>query len=106
MRTIVFAKFSANATPILKEIRLLTIHYINKIQTACFDYKAINKLLHPCFSALYVTNSDNNSHNTRQTFKLDLFRHCLNIRKHSNYVTHIIWKSLTSYLTERKSLMF
>ena len=68
-----FAEFNAHATPILKEIRLLTIHYMNKIQTACFDYKAINKLLHPRFLALYVTNSDNNSHNTRQTFKLDLF---------------------------------
>ena len=101
-----FAKFNAHATPILKEIRLLTIHYINKMQTAYSDYKAINKLLHLRFSALYVTNSDNNSHNTRQTFKLDLFRHRLNIRKHSNYVTHIIWNSLTSYLTEPKSLMF
>ena len=64
IRAIVFAKFNAHSKPIFKKTHVLTIHDINKLQTACFVYKAINKLLPPRFSTLYVTNSEIHSHNT------------------------------------------
>ena len=38
VRAIVFAKFNAHTKPIFKKTRFLTIHDINKLQTACFVY--------------------------------------------------------------------
>ena len=72
-RAIVFSKFNARTKQIFKEIRVLTIRDINKRQTACFVFKAINKLLPQRISTLYVTNSELHSHNKRQKSKLHLF---------------------------------
>ena len=70
IRAIVFAKFNAHTNPIFKKTNVLTIHNINKLQTACFAYKAINKLLSLRFSTLYVTSSEIHCHNTRKKSNL------------------------------------
>ena len=76
---------------------VLTIHHINKLQTACFVCKAINKLSRPRISILYVTNSEIHSHKTRQTSKLHLLSHRLNIRKHG--IRHYGTQFLEYYCT-------
>ena len=40
-----FTKCNAHTTPLFKHLNILTIYNINKLQTLCFVYKAVNNLL-------------------------------------------------------------
>ena len=98
-------KLNAHTKPIFKKIHVLTIHDINKLQTAFIVYKAIDKLLHHAFQHYMLPTREFIVTIQEKKYKLHLFSHRLNIRKHSirHYGTHI-WNSLTSYITETKSL--
>ena len=56
-------------------INILTLFYINKLQTGCFMYN-ISRDLHPLnFANMFRMNSDVHSHNTRQRDHLHVIQH-------------------------------
>ena len=45
LRATTFTKWNAHTTPLFKHLNMLTVYDVNKLQTLCFVYKAVNNLL-------------------------------------------------------------
>lgn len=105
VRAVVFANRFSHSAPIFKKLHVLTIAQINKVQTACFVYKATNKLLPAQFSYFFTPNSMIHDHNTRQNSKLHLVLHRTKIRANSIRIYGVkIWNSLSNDLRMSPSL--
>jgi hypothetical protein len=83
LRAISFAKWNAHTKPIFKQFNILTVYDINKLQTCCFVYKALNKLLPERFGNLYMKNTEIHDYYTKQSSKLHAIYHRLKIRQYS-----------------------
>ena len=65
LRAITFTKRNAHITPLFKHLNILTVYDINKLQTLCFVYKAVNNLLPRHFNTFFNPNINIHQHNTR-----------------------------------------
>jgi hypothetical protein len=105
LRAIAFAKWDAHSEPIFKKLKILTVYDLNKLQTACFVYKAIHGLLPERFSNLFTKNSEIHEHDTRQKSKLHVVTHRLYIRGHSIQIYGTsLWNSLSQTIVDSPSL--
>ena len=65
------------------KFNLLNINGINTFQIGCFMFKAVNGLLPPHLSNLFITNNNIHSYCTRQHCNLHVIRHNTSIRASS-----------------------
>lgn len=105
IRAVVFANRYSHSAPIFTKLHVLTIAQINKLQTACFVYKATNKLLPIQFNYFFTPNSMIHEHNTRQNSKLHLVPHRTKTRANCIRIYGVkIWNSLSNDLRMSPSL--
>lgn len=99
VRAVVFANRRTHTAPIFKQLNVLTIVKINKLQTASFVFKAINKLLPSQFANFFTPNYLVHNHYTRQKFKLHSVPHRINCRTNSiRILGSKLWNSLNNEL--------
>ncbi len=97
VRAVVFANRRTHTAPIFKQLNVLTIEKINKLQTASFVFKAINRPSQ--FTNFFTPNYLVHSHNTRQQFKLHSVPHRINCRANSIRIFGSkLWNSISNEL--------
>ena len=72
---ITFSKWNAHTTPLFKHLNILTVYDINKLQTLCFLYKAVNNLLWNRFSTVFILNINIHQHDTGQSSSMHFSFH-------------------------------
>ena len=83
---------------------ILTVYDINKLQTLCFVYKAVNILLPKHFNTFFNLNINIHQHNTRQSSSLHFTFHRTNIRANSiKILDPKLWNSLGFGITSLPS---
>jgi hypothetical protein len=105
LRIVCKKRWDAHTQPIFKLMGTLKLNDINRLQTACFVYKAINNELSQIFSGYFVLNKNIHEHYTRQSHKVHINKVRTTIRKFSikNYGP-TIWDSLPDFLKVKPSL--
>ncbi len=105
VRAIVFANYYSHTAPIFKRLNIITITEINKLQTACFVYKSLNKLLPPQLADFFTPNCSVHNLNTRQHSKLHSVQYRIKIRANSIRIFGIkLWNSLSNKLRTSSTL--
>ena len=78
---------------------LLNIIEINKLQTGCFVYKALNGLLPHYFSYLFTSNCQIHVHDTRHSEDLHILGHRTHLRSTSIRICGVkIWNSIDAVI--------
>ena len=105
IRIVCKKRWDAHTLPIFRHLGTLKLNDINKLQTGCFVYKAINNLLSQTFSGYFVLNRNIHEHYTRQLHKVHTAKVRTTIRKFSirNYGP-TIWHSIPDFLKEKPSI--
>ena len=80
MRILTISDRKANATPLFQQVGILKAYDINKIQIACFVYKAMHYLLPPCFKDYFVLNYSIYNYNLRNNDKVKRYNSRTNVR--------------------------
>ena len=70
----------AHVAPLFKQMHLLNVHDINKLQTEYFVYKSINSLLPHYFSNLFESNDTVHDYNLRNNRNIKLHQSTTNVR--------------------------
>ena len=104
LRAITFTKWYPDTTQLFKHLNILTVYDINKLQTLCFVYKAVNNLLPKHFTTFFNLNINIQQHNTRQSSSWHFTFHRTNIRANSIKILGLkLWNSLGSSITSLPS---
>ena len=100
-----FASYNSDSSPLFKKHCILNICDINKIQTICLIFKFFHNSLPLQFTDLFTCNSLIHDHNTRQTNKIHISCHRINIRANSIAIYGAkLWNTLSLELTSLPSL--
>ena len=92
-------KWNADSDHVYVKCNILNIYGINTFQIGCFMFKAVNGLLPPHLSNLFITNNNIHSHCTRQHWNLLVIRHHTSIGASSIRICGVkIWNCLDSVL--------
>ena len=70
----------AHAAPLFKQLRLLNVYDINKLQIACFVYKSMNYLLPHCLTNFFESNNTVHDYNLRNNRNIKLHQSTINVR--------------------------
>jgi hypothetical protein len=104
IRIITFSKRNCHSQPIFRRLAILPVSEINKLQTLCFVYKALNGLLPAQFQSLFELNANIHEHFTRQTTKIHVSSCRTKIRQYSIKIHGTkLWNSLDSTITNSPS---
>jgi len=105
IRIITHNKWNTHALPLFRNLNLLTIHDINKIQTGCFTYSAIHSLLPQTFSCYFQSNSSIHQHDTRSSSHLHVLNRSTTLRSFATRIrAPILWNALTPDIKDAPSL--
>jgi hypothetical protein len=92
-------KWTACTKFLFARYSLLNINEINKFQTGCFVYKALNGLLPHHFAHLFTPNCQIHVHNTRHSDDLHVLGHKTHLRSTSIRIHGVkIWNSIDTEL--------
>jgi hypothetical protein len=95
----------AHTSPLFLKLNTLKLSDINKLQTGCFMYRAMNNQLPSSFSHYFTLNSNIHQHFTRQSKNLHQFQHNTTLRKYSiKNVGTTLWNSLPITLKNKPSV--
>jgi hypothetical protein len=105
IRTITYSKMNAHTKPLFSKLNILSVFDINNLQVACFMYNAVNALLPIYFNQMFEKNKNIHAHNTRQSNKVHITSHRLDIRRYTVRISGpLLWNSLPKVLTESRNL--
>ena len=105
IRIIYNRKWCDHTSPLFNTASLLHITDDNKLQTACFVYKALNKLLPQQFQKYFSYNCTFHSYFTRQTADIHIDYTRTSVRQYSiKYHGAILWNSLPDELKTLKTV--
>ena len=76
-------KWNAHIDHLYVKSNILNIYGINTIKMGCFMFKAVNGLLLPHLSNLFITNNNIHTHCTRQHCNIHVIRHSTRIQASS-----------------------
>ena len=71
---------NADAAPLFRQIGILNVYDVNKLQIACFVYKVMHCLLPPCFNDYFVLNSSTYCYNLRNNDNVKRYNSLTNVR--------------------------
>ena len=80
MRMLTNSQTKAHAAPLFKQMSLLNVYDINKLQIACFVYKSINSLLPQCFANSFESNDKVHDYILRNNCNIKLHQSTTNVR--------------------------
>ena len=104
LRIVCKKPWDAHTQPLFKLLHTLKLNDINKHQTSCFMYKAINNQLPQFFKGYFKLNKDVHHYSTRQSQHV----HLTNIRTTKRKFTiknhgPSLWNSLPDFLKDKPS---
>jgi hypothetical protein len=104
IRVVCKAKWLAHTTPLFNRLGTLKITDINKLQTGCFMYKAVNHQLPTMFANYFTLNLDVHQHYTRQSKSIhqDIIRTTLRKFSIKNFGSSL-WNSLPAAIKDLPS---
>ena len=70
----------AHAAPLFKQVNLLNVYDINKLQIAYFAYESMNSLLPHCFANFFESNDTVHDYNLRNNRNIKLHKSTTNVR--------------------------
>ena len=70
----------AHAAPLFKQMSLLNVYDIRKLQIACFVYKSMISLLPHCFANFFYSNDTVHDYNLRNNRNIKLHQPTTNVR--------------------------
>ena len=105
VRIITFSHWLSHTKPIFKKLCILTVFYINKLQVACFMFRARYNLIPQYFNSMFTLNSSVHSYLTRHNNDFHLANFRSNISKFNVRVQGpFLWNSLPNELTSLSHL--
>jgi hypothetical protein len=106
IRTITFSHFNAHTAPLFRKLNILSAHNVNRLQVACFMYQAMHNSLPPHYCAMFTKNCLFHSYNTRQSDKVHITTHRLNIKRFTIRIFGpTLWNQLPQHLTQAPNLV-
>ena len=104
LRAITFRKWNAHTNPLFAYLNILIVYDINKLQTLCFVYKAVNNLLPKHFNTFFNLFINIHQHDTIQSSGFHFTFHRTNIRANSiKILGPKLWNSFCSSITSLPS---
>jgi len=105
LRVVCKANWQAHSTPLFYSLHTLKLSDINKLQTGCFMYNAINNLLPSLFSGYFTLNINVHHYFTRQSKNIHQTSIRTSLRKFNikNFGTSL-WNSLPIMLKNKPSI--
>ena len=70
----------AHVAPLFKQMNVLNVYDINKLQIVCFVYKSMNSLLQHCFANFFDSNAPLHDYNLRNNRSRKLHQSTTNVR--------------------------
>jgi hypothetical protein len=104
IRAITFSKWNASTHLLFSKLKLLKLCDINVLQTCCFVYKSLHKLLPSQFADIFVMNSEVHCYNTRCKDNIHITSHRLKVRALSIRMYGAkLWNNLSQHLKDSPS---
>jgi hypothetical protein len=105
LRVVCKTYWSAHTTPLFAQLNTLKLSDINKLQTGCFMYKAINNQLPSLFADYFTLNRNIHTYFTRQSHQIHKFGLKTSVRKSSiKHFGSSLWNSMPPYITSKPSI--
>jgi len=99
MRLITNSEWREHTLPMFNRPRVLTVFDINKLQIACFMYKAHHRQIPGYLNHFFIVNSDLHTYNTRQSSDIHISYSRTNVRQLSIVIYGAkIWNSIDDSL--------
>ena len=95
---------NTHSPSIFIKLGILTVFSINNLQTACFIYKAMNKIVPSFFVNMFAINCAIHNYNTRQENNLHVTSYSTKVREHSVSVSGVnMWNNIPEEFKELKT---
>ena len=104
MRMLTNSHRKAHAVPLFKQMSLLNVYDINKLQIACFIYKSINSLLPHCFLNFFESNDTDHDYNLRKDHNIKLHESTTNVRFLSIKNGPTIWNDINTSIRDARNV--
>jgi len=105
LRVVCKTHWNAHTTPLFITLKTLKISDINKLQTGCFMYKAMNNQLPSSFTRYFSLNATVHTYFTRQSQNIHALGINTALRKYSiKFFGSSLWNSLPAFIKTKSSI--